>query len=220
MLIKIKDPVSGYSHLIGAFLVLAGTVALVGKASGVREILAFLIFGISAILLYGASSWYHLFGASTEKIALIRKLDHAFIYILIAGTFTPFCLILMGGFWGIFLFVTVWILACIGTASIFFRSFWKFFPRWAYTGLYLLMGWIGLALIYPLRKHPAVIALLLLGGIFYTIGAIIYVCKKPNISKSVGFHELFHFFVLAGTLAHFYCIYRYIALGQSPLPLP
>jgi len=218
MPIKIKDPVSGYSHLAGAFLVLIGTVALALKAEGALQMAAFLIFGISAIMLYSASAWYHLFGASAEKIDLIRKLDHAFIYILIAGTFTPFCLILMGGFWGIALFAIVWILASIGTASIFFRSFWKFFPRWASTGLYLLMGWIALVLIYPLRKMHSVIALLLLGGIFYTIGAVIYMCKKPNISKSVGFHELFHFFVLAGTLAHFYCIYRYIALGQNPLP--
>lgn len=212
MSIKIKDPVSGYSHLIGVFLAFMGTIALAQRADGVCQMFAYLIFGFSATLLYATSAWYHLFGASAEKNGLMRKLDHAFIYILIAGTFTPFCLILMGGFWGRILFAVIWILACIGTALIFFHSFWKFFPRWAYTGLYLLMGWIALLLIYPLRKHHAVIALLLLGGIFYTIGAIIYARKKPNISKAVGFHELFHFFVLAGTLIHFYCIYRYIAL--------
>jgi len=212
MSIKIKDPLSGYSHSIGAFLVIIGTIALVQKADDARQTVAFLIFGISAILLYCVSAWYHLFGASAEKIGLIRKLDHAFIYILIAGTFTPFCLVLMGGFWGIALFAAIWALACLGTAVIFFRFFWKFFPRWGYTGLYLLMGWIGVLLIYPLRNHQPVIALLLLGGIFYTIGAIVYARKKPNISKAIGFHELFHFFVLAGTLAHFYCIYRYIAL--------
>ena len=74
------------------------------------------------------------------------------------------------------------------------------------------MGWIGAALIYPIRENRPVVLLLLLGGIFYTIGAVIYMRKKPNISKAVGFHELFHLFVLAGTLTHFYCIYRYIAL--------
>jgi hemolysin III len=212
MSVKIKDPVSGYSHLIGAILFIIGTIALALKASNARQMFAFIVFGISAILLYGISSWYHLFGASAEKNGLLRKLDHAFIYILIAGTFTPFCLILMDGFWSIVLFVTIWTLAAIGTAAIFFRSFWKLFPRWAYTGLYLFMGWIGAALIYPIRKYHSIIALLLLGGIFYTIGAIIYARKKPNISKAVGFHELFHFFVLAGTLTHFYCIYQYIAL--------
>lgn len=212
MSIKIKDPVSGYSHLIGAVLFFIGTIALALKASNARQMFAFIVFGVSAILLYGVSSWYHLFGASAEKNGLLRKLDHAFIYILIAGTFTPFCLILMDGFWSIALFVTIWTLAGIGTAAIFFRSFWKFFPRWAYTGLYLFMGWIGAALIYPIRKYQSIIVLLLLGGIFYTIGAVMYARKKPNISKAVGFHELFHFFVLAGTFTHFYCIYHYIAL--------
>lgn len=211
MSIKIKDPVSGYSHLIGALLVFIGTIALVQKASNTRQTFAFLVFGISASLLYIISSWYHLFGAAAEKNGIMRKLDHAFIYILIAGTFTPFCLVLMGDLWGITIFVTIWILASIGIAAIFFRSFWKFFPRWAYTGLYLLMGWIGAVLIYPIREHHAAVTLLLIGGIFYTIGAVIYARKKPNISKAVGFHELFHFFVLAGTIAHFYCIYRYIA---------
>jgi len=214
MAIKIKDPVSGYSHLAGAILVFIGTIALAQRAGDALQMAAFLIFGISAILLYVASSWYHLFGAAREKIGLIRKLDHAFIYILIAGTFTPFCLILIGGFWGIFIFGAIWFLAAVGIASIFFKSFWRFFPRWAYTGLYLLMGWIGLALVYPLRKYPEVIMLLLLGGIFYTVGAVIYVRKKPNPGKEVGFHELFHFFVLAGTVAHFYCIYRYVAGGR------
>jgi hemolysin III len=217
MSIKIKDPVSGYSHLMGAFLLILGTIALAQKATNALQMFSFLVFGVSAVLLYGASTWYHLFGASPEKIGLMRKLDHAFIYILIAGTFTPFCLILMGGFWGVAFFAAIWILAGIGTAATFLGSFWKFFPRWAYTGLYLLMGWIGALLIYPLRKHCAVIALLLLGGIFYTVGAAIYARKKPNISKAVGFHELFHFFVLAGTLAHFYCIYRYIALPGGRL---
>ncbi|UMX47377.1 MAG: hemolysin III family protein [Candidatus Nealsonbacteria bacterium DGGOD1a] len=210
--IKIKDPVSGYSHLVGAVLVFIGTIALALKADGALQMFSFLVFGISATLLYASSAWYHLFGASAEKIGLMRKLDHAFIYILIAGTFTPFCLILMGGLWGIILFAIIWTLAAIGTGAIFFQSFWKFFPRWAYTGLYLLMGWIALLLIYPLRKHHAVIGLLLLGGIFYTIGAAIYARKKPNIGKAIGFHELFHFFVLAGTLAHFYCVWRYIAM--------
>lgn len=214
MSIKIKDPVSGYSHLIGAILVFIGTIALAQRAGDGRQMFAFLVFGISAILLYGTSSWYHLFGASAEKIGLLRKLDHACIYILIAGSFTPFCLLLMDGFWRIALFVIIWVLAGIGTAAIFFQSFWRLFPRWAYTGLYLLMGWIGATLVYPIRENHPVIILLLLGGIFYTIGAAIYMCKKPNISKAVGFHELFHFFVLAGTLTHFYCIYRYIVLPK------
>lgn len=214
MAIKIKDPVSGYSHLAGFILFSVGTVALALKANGALQMAAFLIFGISAILLYGASAWYHLFGAAAEKIGPTRKLDHAFIYILIAGTFTPFCLVLTSGFLRIALFALMWALAFTGIAGIFFRQFWKFVPRWAYTGLYLLMGWVGATLIYPLRRYHAVIALLVIGGIFYSIGAVIYALKKPNLNDKVGFHELFHFFVLAGTISHFYCIYHYIARGQ------
>ena len=211
MPIKIKDPVSGYSHLAGVVLFFWGTIALAQRSVNALQLFSFLVFGISAMLLYGVSAWYHLFGAPPEKIGLVRKLDHAFIYIMIAGTFTPFCLVLMGGLWGIILFIGIWSLAGIGIGATFFRFFWKFIPRWAYTGLYLLMGWIGAVLIYPLREHHAAIALLLAGGIFYSIGAVIYAGKRPNISRAVGFHELFHFFVLSGTLTHFYCIYRYIA---------
>ena len=213
MATKIKDPVSGFSHLIGVFLSLAGTIALALKAQNPVQLAAFLIFGIAATLLYSASAGYHLLGASSEKIGLARKFDHAFIYVLIAGTFTPFCLVLINNFWGIAFFICIWILAGIGFASTFSPSFWKLLPRWAYTGLYLLMGWFGLLLLYPLRKHPVAAAFLILGGIFYSIGAIIYARKKPNPNKTIGFHELFHFFVLAGTLTHFYCIYQYIALA-------
>ena len=148
-------------------------------------------------------------------IALILGAIIAFIYILIAGTFTPFCLILVNGFWGKAFFVGIWILAIAGVSTVFFRSFWKSFPRWAYTGLYLLMGWVGALLMYPLRYRPDVILLLLFGGVFYTVGATIYALKKPNFSKTVGFHELFHFFVIAGTSTHFFCVYHYIALLEN-----
>ena len=211
MKLKVKDPVSGYSHLAGALMFLAGTVLLVKKAGDIRETISFLIFGFSTILLYLASALYHLFGAPAEKISYTRKLDHALIYLLIAGTFTPFCLVLVRGILGWTVFVSVWVIAAVGTTAIFFDSFWKKMPRWASTGLYLLMGWIAVALIYPLRTKPTVIAFIAAGGIFYTIGAIIYVLKKPNLNKYVGFHELFHFFTLAGTFAHFWCVYYYIA---------
>lgn len=211
MKFSIKDPVSGYSHLIGALIFFAGTVLLVKKAENAREVVSFLIFGASTVLLYLASSLYHLFGAPAEKISYTRKMDHALIYLLIAGTFTPFCLVLVRGIFGWTIFASVWAIAIAGTTAIFFDSFWKKFPRWASTGLYLLMGWIGAALIYPLRGNPTVLAFIAAGGILYTVGAVIYIFKKPNLNKYVGFHELFHFFTLAGTFAHFWCIYYYVA---------
>ena len=209
MNLKIKDPISGYSHLAGAMIFLIGSVFLVKKAENALEFFSFFVFGATAFSLYFASAWYHLFGSPSEKIGYSRKLDHALIYFLIAGTFTPFCLVLLNGLLGWIVFASVWILTAIGTAAIFFDSFWKHFPRWASTGLYLLMGWIGAVLVYPMRLYPMIIALVAAGGFFYTIGAVIYILKKPNFTKNFGFHELFHFFILAGTIAHFWCVYRY-----------
>lgn len=210
MSMKVKDPISGYSHLAGAILVFAGSIALAARAENAAELFSFVIFSASALALYAASAWYHLFGAPRNQIGFARKLDHALIYFLIAGTFTPFCLILVRGAWGMATFAVIWLLAAIGTAATFFSSFWKRFPRWAATGLYLAMGWLGLVIIYPLRHTPGAIIFLGLGGVLYSIGAIIYARKSPNFG-AIGFHELFHFFTLAGTLAHYWCFWRYIA---------
>jgi hemolysin III len=211
MNLKIKDPVSGYSHLAGAIIFLIGSVFLVQKAGTSLQLFSFLVFGTTAFFLYLASAWYHLFGAPSEKIGYSRKLDHALIYLLIAGSFTPFCLLLLRGLWGWIIFGSVWVLAAVGVAAVFFDSFWKHFPRWASTGLYLFMGWIGIALFYPLRSYPIILALVAAGGFFYTAGAVIYILKKPNFNKNFGFHELFHFLILAGTLTHFWCVYRYLS---------
>jgi len=211
MNLKIKDPISGYSHLAGAIIFFIGSIFLIKRSENAVDFFSFLLFGSTAFLLYLASAWYHLFGAPSEKIGYARKFDHALIYFLIAGSFTPFCLVLLGGLWGWIVFAGVWTLAAVGTAAIFFNSFWKHFPRWASTGLYLFMGWIAVALIYPLRSYPMIIALVAVGGFFYTVGAVIYILKKPNFTKNFGFHELFHFLILAGTLTHFWCVYRYIS---------
>lgn len=211
MNLKVKDPVSGYSHLAGAIIFFFGSFFLIKNSGNPLEFFSFFIFGASACLLYAASAWYHLFGAPREKISYARKLDHAFIYLLIAGTFTPFCLLLIQGLWGGIVFAAIWIIAIIGISAAFLDSFWRLFPRKASTGLYLLMGWIGAALIYPLRAYPTIIAFIAAGGLFYTIGGIIYAFKKPNLNKYFGFHELFHFFILAGTAVHFWCIYKYLS---------
>jgi hemolysin III len=164
------------------------------------------------IFLYSSSAIYHLFGHSAEEIDIFRKIDHAMIYILIAGTYTPFCLIPLKGLFGYISIGVVWLLAIIGTSSVFFKGFWEKVPRKAYTLLYVIMGWMSLIIIYPLSQKVAIGAIywLLIGGIFYTIGAFIYSRKKPNISKSFGFHELFHILILAGTICHFWAIYRYL----------
>jgi hemolysin III len=209
-MIKIKDPVSGFSHLIGVILSIVGTYILLINAQNIEQIICFLVFGITAFILYGASTIYHLFGKPASEIGALRKLDHASIYFLIAGTFTPFCILTIKGTLGLIILILIWVLAIIGAAAMFINSFWKHFPRWASTGLYILMGWIAVLLIYPMRFYPDILFFLFFGGFFYTLGAIIYIIKKPNLFPSFGFHELFHIFVLLGTFFHFIAIYKTI----------
>lgn len=206
-MIKIKDPVSGFSHLIGAILTIAATFFLLINAKNTEEIICFLFFGITAFILYTSSTIYHLFGKPASEIGYLRKIDHASIYLLIAGTFTPFCILVVNNTLGLIILIVVWILAIIGTTAMFFNSFWKHFPRWAATGLYVLMGWIAVFMIYPMRFYPDILLWIFIGGLFYTIGAVIYAIKKPNLFKGFGFHELFHIFVLLGTISHFIAIY-------------
>lgn len=205
---KIKDPISGFSHLFGSILAIIGTIILLSKTSILSEQLSCLIFGLSAFIMYSASTIYHLFGKPAEEISFTRKLDHASIYLIIAGTYTPMCVCLINNTLSLIVLIVVWILALIGISTIFFKFFWKYLPRWASTGLYILMGWLSIILIYSMRFYPEIIAWILIGGVFYTIGAIIYIIKKPNISKNFGFHELFHIFILLGTISHFIAIFK------------
>ncbi len=209
---KIKDPFSGFSHLLGLILSIIGTIILVLLSSNLTQIIAFLIFGLSMIFLYASSSIYHLFGHSPEEVDLFRKIDHAMIYILIAGTYTPFCLIALDGLWRTTSMIVIWTLAVLGVGTVFFKAFWTKVPRWFATFLYVLMGWLSIAIIYPLYLSIGLplIIYLLLGGLFYSIGAVIYAIKKPNIIKGFGFHEIFHIFVLLGTITHFLGIYNYL----------
>lgn len=213
---KIKDPVSGISHLIGAILSLVGTVFLLYSAykqNDVTKIVSFFIFGGSMFFLYTSSALYHLFGHSPEEVDVFRKIDHAMIYILIAGTYTPFCLIPLRDSWGILILIIIWTLAAAGISTVFFKSFWTKVPRWFATGLYMMMGLVIIFFIYPLFQatNLQTVIWLLVGGIFYLVGAVIYAIKKPNLSKDFGFHELFHIFVLFGTIGHFWAIYKYLS---------
>jgi hemolysin III len=185
---------------------------LLYSAKELIETISFLVFGLSMCFLYASSSIYHLFGHSPEDVDVFRKIDHAMIYILIAGTYTPLCLIALGGSLGMISFISIWTLALAGTSTVFFKSFWDKTPRWFATFLYVLMGCLSFIIIYPLYKTTGlgVVIWLLIGGLFYIVGAVIYAIKKPNISKAFGFHELFHILVLLGTMSHFWCIYNYL----------
>jgi len=214
--IKIKDPVSGLSHLIGAVLSVFGAIILISSAvqeQSPAKIISFSVFGLSMIFLYASSAIYHLFGHSPEEVDIFRKIDHAMIYILIAGTYTPICLVPLWGPWGWYSLILIWALAILGISMIFFKKFWTNVPRWVATAIYVVMGWLSVVLLYPLSQKISVVFIewLLLGGFFYTFGAYIYARKKPNFCKQFGFHEIFHILTMLGTLCHFLGIYKFIA---------
>lgn len=202
----LKDPVSGLSHLAGAALSVVGLLALlrVGIANhDPWQIVSFAIFGGSLILLYSASATYHLLNVPKRAEIVLRKLDHIMIFVLIAGTYTPICLIPLRGAAGYAMLAVVWSLAIAG---VFFKVFYLNAPRWAYTGVYLLMGWISLFVMVPLVRAVGFRTLLwlLIGGVCYSVGAVIYGLKKPNLIPGwLGFHEIFHIFIILGSLSHF-----------------
>ncbi|MER2124627.1 MAG: hemolysin III family protein [Exiguobacterium indicum] len=209
-----REPINGLTHLGGAVFAFVGLLALVIKASLERgaslAIVAAIIFGVSMMALYAVSATYHMVLASDRAIAIWRRLDHSMIYLLIAGSYAPFCLVSLNGPTGWVLFSIVMLIAVSG---ITFKLVWFNSPRWLSTTLYIGMGWIMVFAITPLAQvlSPIGIGLLFLGGIFYTIGGIIYGLKPRILSfKHLGFHEIFHIFVLLGSLAHFLCVYFFV----------
>jgi len=206
----LKDPASGLSHLAGAVVSVIGLVALLRVAVGNHDpwqIVSFAIFGGSLILLYSASAIYHLLNVPARAGVVLRKLDHIMIFVLIAGTYTPVCLIALRGPAGYAMLAVIWALA---VAGVFFKVYYLNAPRWAYTGIYLLMGWICVFAIVPLSRAVGVRRLMWLfaGGAFYSVGAVIYGLKKPNLIPGwLGFHEIFHILIILGSLSHFYFVY-------------
>lgn len=212
-----RDPVSGLTHLIGAILSVGALIWLLVVAVGqgnAWQIVSFAVFGISLILLYTSSAIYHLVKASANVIQNLRRLDHTMIFVLIAGSYTPFCLGPLRGPWGFWLLGVIW---GVGVLGILFSIFWIDAPRWLTTGLYLAMGWAVVVAALPLARAlpQGSFIWLAVGGLMYSSGAIIYATKKPNPYPGVfGFHEIWHLFVMAGSLSHFISVIRYIpALG-------
>lgn len=210
----IREPMNGLTHLIGAILSFIGLLAMVIKAASLQEsalhISAIIIFGVSMILLYSASATYHMIIAKERMIAFFRRIDHSMIFVLIAGSYAPFCLISLDGMLGWLLFAIISLCAVLG---VVFKLVWFSCPRWLSTGLYIAMGWIIIFAAKPLADVLSTtgLFLLVLGGIFYTVGGIIYGLKPKWLSfKYMGFHEIFHIFIMLGSLAHFLCVYLYV----------
>lgn len=210
----IREPINGLTHLVGALLSFIGLIALVIKTSitqpTVIALTAVIIFGISMILLYSASATYHMVISSPKVISFLRRLDHSMIFVLIAGSYTPFCLIALNNLTGWMLFALI-VLAAVG--GVFFKLIWFNCPRWISTLMYVAMGWVSIFMISPLYEvlSSRGIGLLILGGVFYTIGALIYALKPKSLNfKYLGFHEIFHIFIMLGSLSHFICVFNYV----------
>jgi hemolysin III len=211
---KKPDLFSGISHLIGAVMSVAALIALVVVAvrqGSIWHVVSFAIFGASLIMLYTASTLYHLIPADEKWITILRKLDHSMIFVLIAGSYTPYCLVALRGPWGYGLLAAIWGIAALG---IVLKLFWLQAPRWLYTGFYLFMGWLVVIAIGPLMRSVPRGALIWLGvgGLAYTVGAVFYGTRWPSLLPGVfGFHEIWHLFVMAGSTAHFWAVFRHIS---------
>jgi len=210
----IREPINGLTHLAGAVLAFVGLLALVIKTAmtdpSPLAITAVIIFGVSMILLYSASATYHMVIAHDKVIAFLRRLDHSMIFVLIAGTYTPFCFISLNGKTGAILFS---IISSVAISGVVFKMVWFTCPRWISTALYIAMGWMIVFVFSPLTGslNPMGLVLLILGGIFYTIGGVIYGAKPKFLeTKYLGFHEIFHIFILLGSLAHFFSVFLYV----------
>ena len=215
MKFKMKDPGSAITHLIGCIMAVLAAAPLLLK--GAREpdkinIIAMGIFILSMILLYAASTIYHTVD-STEKVnRRLRKMDHMMIFILIAGSYTPVCLIVLQNMTGYVLCAAVWAVALIG---IIVKACWITCPKWFSSVIYIGMGWLCVFAFIPIVRalSPAGFGWLLAGGIIYTIGGIIYALKLPIFNsrhKNFGSHEIFHLFVMGGSICHFIVMYFFV----------
>ena len=211
---KLREPVSGLTHLAGGLLAFVGLIVLLAKAASggrVDQLVAFGVFGFSLIALYTASALYHLLPLSAAGVARLRRIDHMSIFLLIAGTYTPFCLLALGGGWRVGLLGLIWGLALCG---ILLKFLWMDAPRWLSVMLYLGMGWVALVAAPALfRALPAGgMAWILAGGLTYSAGALVYGLKRPNLMPGVlGFHEVWHIFAMAGSACHFWAVLHYLA---------
>ena len=212
MLLKAKDPISWLTHFIGLILAIISTPLILGKAIyhniGLTFTISTIIFMLNMMILYAASSIYHYFNISEKINLILKRIDHCSIFLLIAGTYTPVCVIALNNIKGYAMLIAVWVLALAG---IIFKLCWVTCPKWVSSIMYIGLGWL---VIFNLKTVISSLTLaqftwLLIGGLFYTIGGVIY-ALKPKIFKKeeltgFGNHELFHIFVMLGTFCHFIC---------------
>ncbi len=201
----------GWSHALAALAALVVTILLLMQTyTDPVRFLSLLVFGLSMINLYLGSAVYHIGRWQGRRETVLRAIDHANIFLLIAGTYTPICVNVLTGSLRIQILAVIWLIAVTGASA----TIWTLrLPRWASTALYLGMGWIALAALPQLMQRLPwqAIAMLIAGGVFYSIGAIVYALQRPNLSPRVfGFHELFHLFTIAGGTAFIVMIWIWV----------
>lgn len=208
----IKEPGSAITHFIGMLMAIFAAVPLLIKAAHEPSriyVISLAVYSASMILLYAASTTYHTFDISAKINTILKKWDHMMISVLIAGSYTPICLLVLKGKTGLILLAIVWSFAIIG---ILIKAFWVYCPKWFSSILYIGMGWtcvLAFTQILNSMSHTSFIWLLT-GGIIYTVGGIIYALKLPifnNKHKNFGSHEIFHLFVMGGSMCHFVVMY-------------
>ena len=216
MTITIREPGSAITHLIAMMLACAASTPLLVKSAisgNFTLFIAMTVFILSMILLYGASTLYHSVTVPDRILRIFIKIDHMMIFVLIAGTYTPVCLIVLGGKQGYTLLSVVWAIAIVG---MIIKACWITCPKWFSSLIYIAMGWVCVFVFSGLLSTlpTAAFLWLLAGGIIYTVGGIIYALKLPIFNSrhvNFGSHEIFHLFVMAGSICHFIFMYCYVA---------
>ncbi len=209
----LREPVNAISHgaaALGAMAALTLMVVYAALHADAWHVVSFSIFGGTLILMYASSFLYHALRISDRALMFFRRIDHIMIFMVIAGSYTPLCLVPLRGAWGWSLLGSVW---AIAVAGIFIKIFFMGTPRWISTVIYLVMGWLCVIAVYPLVNNlePGALMWLAAGGLFYSVGAVIYALKRPNpFPRILGFHEIWHCFVILGSASHFWLSFKYL----------
>lgn len=213
MQLTIREPGSAITHFIAWLMAAIAALPLILKAQSGQTAAALAVFAVSMILLYGASTIYHSVTVTDKVLKVFRKIDHMMIFVLIAGSYTPVCLTVLDGSIGYSLLALVWGIAIVG---MLVKALWITCPKWFSSVIYIAMGWLCLLVfgtLWSRLPHPA-FWWLFAGGIIYTIGGVIYALKLPvfnSLHKYFGSHEIFHLFVMGGSICHFIFMYLYVA---------
>lgn len=211
----LKDPASSISHLIGTIMAVLAAFPLIyksGHLGGVKSASSMLVFSVSLFLLYLASTLYHGVISTDTVERRLKKFDHMMVYVLIAGTYTPVCTLVLGGKLGYTMLAAVWGIALIG---MIINAIWIYCPKWLNALVYIAMGWVVVFAFHSVvaALSPAGFGWLLAGGIIYTVGGIIYAIKLPSFNEShpnFVTHEIFHIFCIAGSMCHYILMYLYV----------